>query len=189
MLENTLWQGINSSFYPIPLTGWRSLSLSTKWLSSLLFHPRFPPILHTRAWVRESDTSEEREENSRKRRETNSERRGWEWGGVKTVGEMSWSISERNLRRCNLALLPWCTRCQNGSWIHQSPDGAGVLAVLYRSLIVSYSRAAKNYIVPRTTAVMLAEPPGVYFVHNSIIHVELKLHYISSSTNWAQTQK
>lgn len=55
------------SFYPIPLTGWRSLSLSAKWLCSPLFHPCFPPILHTRAWVRESDTSEEREENGRKR--------------------------------------------------------------------------------------------------------------------------
>lgn len=32
-------------------------------------------------------------------------------GGVKTVGEMSWSISERNLRRCSLLLLPRCTWC------------------------------------------------------------------------------
>lgn len=66
---------------------------------------------------------------------------------MKPVGEMSWSISQRNLRRCGLALLPWCARhcLKNGNWINQSPDGAGVLAVLYSILIVSYSMAAISY--------------------------------------------
>lgn len=81
--EKTLWQGINSSFYPIPLTGWRSLSLSAEWLSSLFFHPCFPPILHTRAWVRESDTLEKRGEGGEtvaiERRETNWERKRERW--------------------------------------------------------------------------------------------------------------
>lgn len=98
MVENTLWQGINSSFYPILLTGWRSLPLSAKWLFSLLFHPCFPPILHTRAWVRESDTSQERRveggESERDGRQTEEENKQ-RWRQLEGR-ETSWSISRRN---------------------------------------------------------------------------------------------
>ena len=111
MVENTLWQGINSSFYPIPLTGWRSHSLSAKWLSSLLFHPCFPPILHTRAWVRESDTSEGEKEGE-------GDKDGGEKLGEKEgqMGTCSRRKEERgvdqyfretsNPRRCGLPLPP-----------------------------------------------------------------------------------
>lgn len=106
MLENTLWQGINSGFHPIPLIGWRSLSLSAKWLSSLLVQPCFPPILHTRAWDRESDTSEERWRRTMEMEgETNSERRQQRWRQKEGRGTR-WSISQRNPRRSGPAPLP-----------------------------------------------------------------------------------
>lgn len=190
MLRNTLWQGINSSFYPIPLIRWRSLSLTAKWLSSLLFHPCFPSHpphwgMSQRIWHLGGEGGEQY------RRETNWERNGAE---MKTAGGKSWSISQRNLRRCGLALLPWCTRkhcLKNGNYcksiraqmVHE------LLAALYRILTVKMMISVQwNDIVHSITTLKLAA--GVCcLVHNSIIHIELKLHYISSSTNWAQTQK
>ena len=131
MLENTLWQGINSSFYPIPLTGWRSLSLSTKWLSlsslsSLLSsHPPHQGMSqriwhlggerrgeerrgeHRRGEERrgEERRGEERRgaggEQWREKEDKLREELGWGWRGQ---FETTWLISCRNVRRCILGL-------------------------------------------------------------------------------------
>lgn len=57
--EKTLCQDINLGFYPMAFSGWRSHCIcKMTFLSIACFHPCFPPVLHSRSWVRESDTSQ-----------------------------------------------------------------------------------------------------------------------------------
>ena len=181
MLENTLWQGINSSFYPIPLTGWRSLSLSAKWLSlsslsSLLSsHPPHQGMSQ-RIW------------------HLGGERRGkggeqWREKGDKLREELGGGGGEDSSRRvdrylaetwedASWALLPrWTLNESKRRW-RGSPGSHVLYSILYST--------APNRSVYSITARAL----GYYLLHNSIMRVEAETtYYISSSTNPAQTQK
>lgn len=141
MLENTLWQGINLSFYPIPLTGWRSLSLSAKWLCSPLFHPCFPPILHHHGHESENLTPRWRGGRTAERDGGRTEEKRWG-----TVGEMSWSISQRNLRRSGLsfASFPPDTPSLKKEGSHIKQEGRGEVAEWHQCAQV---RRAARYVI------------------------------------------
>lgn len=101
------------------------------------FIPAFLPILHTRAWVRESDTSEEREENSMEGRQIEKEK-GQRWrqleGRVDRYFRETWEdVAWPCFLDVQDTVLKMAIKLIKAQMVHE------LLAVLYRILTVSYS--------------------------------------------------